>query len=88
VRLNLKALKPRPTRQAKLLALNLTYRVPLHFAAILEADIKAACERFNLSAQPGYGKTARVPLLKRVYIKRAKLREEQLLITANTIPWQ
>ena len=83
----MKALKPGPPRQAKLLALNLTYRVPLHLAAIPEADIKAARERLNLSAQLGCGKTARF-FAQRVYIKRAKLREEQLLTTANTIPWQ
>jgi hypothetical protein len=43
---NRKALKPRPTYQAKLVAWHLTYRVPLNFAAIPEADIREACERF------------------------------------------
>ena len=42
---NRKALKPQSTRQAKLVAWHLTYRVPLHFAAIPGADIREACER-------------------------------------------
>ncbi len=46
---NRKALKPQPTRQAKLVAWHLTYRVPLHSAAIPEADIREACERFGMS---------------------------------------
>ena len=48
---NRKALKPQPTHQAKLVAWHLTYRVPLHFAAIPETEIKEACNRFNLPRQ-------------------------------------
>jgi len=85
---NRKALKPQPTHQAKLVAWHLTYRVPLHFAAIPEADIKEACERFNLSLETWTRQERAFGLLRKVYAKRAKIRGEQPPITANIIPWQ
>ncbi len=39
------------SHQAKLVAWHLTTRVPLHFAAIPEADIVTACERFGMSLE-------------------------------------
>jgi hypothetical protein len=85
---NRKALKPQPTHQAKLVAWHLTYRVPLHFAAIPEADIKAACERFNVSLETWMRQDGAFGLLKKVYMKRAKLRGEQpQSVTANIISW-
>jgi hypothetical protein len=85
---NRKALKPRPTHQAKLVAWHLTYRVPLHFAAIPGADIKDACERFNLSLETWTRQEHAFGLLKNVYARRAKLRGEQPLnATVNIIPW-
>jgi hypothetical protein len=85
---NRKALKPRPTHQAKLIAWHLTYRVPLHFAAIPEADISEACERFNLSLETWTRQERAFGLLRRVYAKRAKIRGEQpLSATSNIIPW-
>jgi hypothetical protein len=41
---NRKAIKPQPTRQAKLVAWHLTFRVPPNFAAIPESNIKQACD--------------------------------------------
>jgi hypothetical protein len=85
---NWKALKPQPTHQAKLVAWHLTYRVPLHFAAIPETDIKEACERFNLSLETWTRQERAFGLLKKVYAKRAKIRGEQPpSATANIIPW-
>ncbi len=37
-----------PAHQAELVAWYLTFRVPLHFAAIPETEIVQAYERFNL----------------------------------------
>jgi hypothetical protein len=73
---NRKALKPRPTHQAKLVAWHLTYRVPLHFAAIPEAEIAQACERFNLSLETWTRQEHAFGLLKKVYARRAKIRGE------------
>jgi hypothetical protein len=85
---NRKALKPRPTHQAKLVAWHLTYRVPLHFAAIAEAEIAQACERFNLSLETWTRQERAFGLLRKVYAKRAKLRGEQpQSVTANIISW-
>jgi hypothetical protein len=85
---NRKALKPRPTHQAKLVVWHLTYRVPLNFAAIPETDIKEACERFNLPLETWTRQERAFGLLRKVYAKRAKLRGEQLQhATANIIPW-
>jgi hypothetical protein len=74
---NRKALKPQPTRQAKLVAWHLTFRVPLNFAAIPESDIKQACERFGMSLDTWQRQEHTFGLLKKVYAKRAKLRGEQ-----------
>jgi hypothetical protein len=85
---NRKALKPQPTHQAKLVAWHLTYRVPLHFAAIPETDIKEACERFNLPLETWTRQEHAFGLLRKVYAKRAKIRGEQPPITANIITWR
>ncbi len=82
---NRKALKPQPTRQAKLVAWHLTYRIPLHFAAIPEAEIAQACERFNLSLEAWIRQQNAFGLLKKVYAKRAKLRGEQ---PTNIVLWR
>jgi hypothetical protein len=74
---NRKALKPRPTHQAKLVAWHLTYRVSLHFAAIPETEIAQACERFNLSLETWTRQERAFDLLKKVYARRAKIRGEQ-----------
>jgi hypothetical protein len=85
---NRRALKPRPTHQAKLVVWHLTYRVPLHFAAIPEAEIAQACERFNLSLETWMRQERAFGLLRQVYAKRAKIRGEQSQsVTANIIPW-
>ena len=76
---NRKALKPRPTHQAKLVAWHLTYRVPLNFAAIPETEIAQACERFNLSLETWTRQERAFGLLRKVYAKRAKIRGEQSL---------
>jgi hypothetical protein len=74
---NRKALKPQPTHQAKLVAWHLTYRVPLHFGAIPEGDIRAACERFNLPLETWSRQEHAFGLLRKVYANRAKLRGER-----------
>ena len=74
---NRKALKPQPTHQAKLVAWHLTYRVPLNFAAIPEADIRDACERFGMSLETWRRQEHAFGLLRKVYAKRAKIRGEQ-----------
>jgi hypothetical protein len=85
---NRKALKPQPTRQAKLVAWHLTYRVPLHFAAIPETETAQACERFNLSLETWRRQESAFGLLRKVYANRAKVRGEQpSSATANIIPW-
>ena len=85
---NRKALKPQPTRQAKLVAWHLTYRVPLNFAAIPETEIAQACEHFNLSLETWVRQERAFGLLRRVYANRAKIRGEQPLnATAKIIPW-
>jgi hypothetical protein len=83
---NRKALKPQPTHQAKLVAWHLTYRVPLNFAAIPEADIREACERFNLPLETWTRQQHAFGLLRKIYAKRAKIRGEQP-VTANIISW-
>ena len=83
---NRKALKPQPTRQAKLVAWHLTYRVPLNFAAIPEADIREACERFGMSLETWRRQERAFGLLRKVYAQRAKIRGEQPP-TANVMPW-
>jgi hypothetical protein len=85
---NRKALKPQPTRQAKLVAWHLTYRVPLHFAAIPESEIAAACEQFNMHIETWRRQERAFGLLRKVYANRARIRGEQpLSATANIIPW-
>src|SRR6266436_5107253 len=72
-----KALKPQPTHQAKLLARHLTFRVPLHFAAIPETDISSTCERFGISLETRRRQERAFGLLRKVYAKRAALRGQQ-----------
>ena len=62
-------------------ARHLTFRVPLNFAAIPEADIMQACERFGMSLDTWQRQERAFGLLKKVYAKRAKLRGEQPSIT-------
>ena len=69
-----KALKPHPTKQAKMVFWHLVKRVPLHFAAIPESEIAAACERFNISADAWRRQERGFGLLKQVYAKRAAIR--------------
>jgi hypothetical protein len=76
VRLTAKGLKPQPTRQAKLVAWHLTFRVPLNLTAIPESDIKQACERFGMSLDTWQRQKHAFGLLKKVCAKRAKLRGE------------
>jgi hypothetical protein len=71
---NRKALKPYPTYQAKLVAWHLTFRVPLHFAAIPEAEIVTACERFKMHLETWQRQERAFGLLQKVYAKRAKIR--------------
>jgi hypothetical protein len=66
-------------------AWHLTFRVPLNFAAIPEAEIKAACERFEMSLDTWQRQERAFGLLKKVYTKRAKLRGEEPPIA--TAPW-
>lgn len=80
-----KALKPTPTRQAKLVAWHLTFRVPLHFAAIPEAEIAQACARFNLSRATWTRQERAFGLLRKVYARRAKIRGEQPPIPTRNI---
>jgi hypothetical protein len=58
-------------------AWHLTFRVPLNFAAIPEADTKEACERFGMSLDTWQRQERAFGLLRKVYAKRAKLRGEQ-----------
>jgi hypothetical protein len=73
-----KALKPQADDQAKLVAWHLTYRVPLHFAAIPETEIARACERFNIALETWRRQERAFGLLRKVYAKRAALRGQQL----------
>jgi hypothetical protein len=66
-------------------AWHLTFRVPLNFAAIPEAEIKAACERFEMSLDTWQRQERAFGLLKKVYTKRAKLRGKEPPIA--TAPW-
>jgi hypothetical protein len=76
---NRRAIKPRPIHQAKLVAWHLTFRVPLHFAAIPDAEIAPACERFNLPLETWQRQESAFGLLKKVYARRAQLRGQQPL---------
>jgi hypothetical protein len=58
-------------------AWHLTFRVPLNFAAISEAEIMQACEQFGMSLDTWQRQERAFGLLKKVYAKRAKLRGEQ-----------
>ena len=72
-----KALRPHPTHQAKLVAWRLTYRVPLSFVAIPDAEIQAACERFKLAPDTWQRQERVFGLLRKVYAKRAAIRGQQ-----------
>ena len=74
---NRKVLKPRPIKQAMLVVWHLTHRVPLHFAAIPEAEIIAACERFNLQLDRWRRQASAFALMGKVYAKRAAIRGQQ-----------
>jgi len=80
---NRKAIKPQPTYQAKLVAWHLTFRVPLNYAAIPETEIAQACERFNLPLETWTRQEGAFGLLRKVYVKRAKIRGEQLPMTVT-----
>jgi hypothetical protein len=75
---NRKALKPQPTRQAKLVAWHLTFRVPLNFAAIPESDIKQTRERFGMSLDTWQRQKHAFGLLKKC------MRNEQSFAESNT----
>lgn len=75
---NRKVLKPQPTKQAMLVVWHLTYRVPLHYAAIPEAEIAIACERFKMHLETWRRQDAAFALMQKVYGKRAKLRGQTL----------
>jgi hypothetical protein len=79
---NRKALKPRPIRQAQLVAWHLTFRVPLYYTAIPDAEIIQACERFNLPLETWRRQESAFGLLKKVYARRAQLRGQQPLNAA------
>ncbi len=55
----------------------LTYRVPLNFAAIPETEIVQACERFNLPLDTWRRQERAFGLLTKVYPKRAAIRGGQ-----------
>lgn len=74
---NRKVLKPRPTKQAMLVVWHLTYRVPLHHAAIPEADIVTACERFKMHLETWQRQERAFGLMRKVYAKRASIRGHQ-----------
>ncbi len=80
---NRKPTKPQPTYQAKLVAWHLTFRVPLNYAAIPEAEIAQACERFNLPLESWTRQERAFGLLRKLYAKRAKIRGEQPPIPAG-----
>jgi hypothetical protein len=63
----------------RLVAWHLTYRVPLNFAAIPEAEIAQACERFNLTLETWARQERAFGLLRKIYAKRAKIRGQQPL---------
>jgi hypothetical protein len=72
-----KALKPKPTHQAKLVTWHLITRVPLNFVAIPETEIKTACEKFNLPLETWRRQERAFGLLIKVYAKRAAVRGQQ-----------
>ena len=78
-----KALKPQATHQAKLVAWHLTYRVPLHFAAIPETEIGQACERFNMPCETWRRQERAFGLLRKVYAKRAAIRGQQPTVSSS-----
>ncbi len=80
---NRKPIKPQPTYQAKLVTWHLTFRVPLNYAAIPEAEIAQACERFNLPLETWTRQERAFALMRKVYAKRAKIRGEQSHIPAG-----
>jgi hypothetical protein len=69
--------KMRAAHQAKLVAWHLTFRVPLHFAAIPETEIVQACERFNITLETWKRQERAFGLLQKVYAKRAAIRGQQ-----------
>lgn len=75
-----KALKPYPTKQAKMVFWHLAKRVPLNFVAIPESEIAAACERFSISTETWRRQERAFGLLRKVYAKRAKIRGERFAV--------
>ncbi len=69
-----KALKPHPTKQAKLVFWHLVKRVPLHFVAIPQAEIVAACKRFSIAIQTWTRQERAFGLMSKVYATRAAIR--------------
>jgi hypothetical protein len=47
----------------------LMFRVPLHFAAIPEAELTQACARFNISVETWRPQERAFDLLRKVYAK-------------------
>jgi len=80
---NGKAVRPQPTHQAKLVMWHLMFRVPLHYAAIPEKEILNACNRFNLPLDTWRRQERAFGLLRKVYAKRAAIREAQPPLTPH-----
>ena len=74
---NRRVLKPKPTKQVMLVVWHLTYRVPLHFGAIPEVEIVAACERFKMHLETWQRQERAFGLMNKVYAKRAAIRGRQ-----------
>jgi hypothetical protein len=56
---------------------HLITRVPLNFVAIPELEIKAGCERFDISLETWQRQERAFGLLRKVYAKRAAIRGQQ-----------
>ena len=72
-----RALKPTPTKQARLVMWHLTNRVPLNFAMIPDAEIKNACEQYSMSLDQWRRQESAFGLLKKIYARRAAIRGRQ-----------
>jgi hypothetical protein len=57
----------------------------LHFAAIPDAEIIQACERFNLPLETWQRQERTFGLLRKVYARRAQLRGQQPLNAAHYV---
>ncbi len=72
-----KALPPRPTKNARLVAWHLTHRVSLSLAALPAAEVTAACEHYGLSLDAWRRQERAFGLMAKVYARRARLRGDQ-----------